>query len=564
MPEIKLKSSSLIFLVIVITVLVLVLNSAFRFLSFQKYDELDEVASLISSNYVDKIEKASLIRDGITGMISDLDPYSDYLDKKELAGLLEESKGEFQGVGMEIAVKEGYPVVISPIEDGPAYRAGIKTGDKIIKIGDQSAKDISADLAQQRLRGPKGSMVKLAVVREGVNDTLEFNLKRDVIAIRSVAFAGDIGSRVGYVRLTRFSENAPSELREALEELKGKNIIGLILDLRGNPGGLLQEAVGVAELFLGKGELVVETRGRRDSDTRKFHTSAKPVFESLPMIVLVDYGSASASEIMAGAIQDQDRGLILGDTSYGKGAVQTLFELKGDKGLKLTTAKYYLPSGRLIQKERKVEGDLDTDTATVGARRAVPLLRSEEKVFSTKKGRKVYGGGGIVPDIVIPDPAYPPLIQKIFEEGYFFDFAIHYTAAHPEISEDFQADEKVLSDFKEFLQSRNLQYRTASESGLEELKKTMSQEQYLQSKNESGNSLKETLDRLQSVLEQEKKGEFEKEKNLMKWQIEEAILTARFGPSARYQLWAKYHEQIKRAIEILKNKEEYDRLLASR
>ena len=566
MSEIKLKSSSLILLVIVITVLVLVLNSAFRFLTFQKYDELDEAASLISSNYVDKIEKENLIRDGIRGMTSDLDPYSDYLDTKELAGLLEESKGEFQGAGMEIAVKQGYPTVISPIEDGPAYRAGIKTGDKIVKIGDHTAKDMSADRAQQNLRGSKGSTVKLAVVREGINDTLEFNLKREVIEIRSVSFAGEIEDGIGYARLMRFSENAPTELRETLKKLKEKNISGLILDLRGNPGGLLQEAVGVAELFLKKGEMVVEIRGRRNPDNRKFYTSAQPVFENLPLIVLVDYGSASASEILAGTIQDRDRGLILGDTTYGKGAVQTLFELKGDKGLKLTTAKYYLPSGRLIQKERGIKEVSDTITSAEEQPRpgGIPLQQqAEKKIYLTGKGRKVYGGGGIVPDIIIPDPAYPPLIQKIFQEGYFFDYAVHYTVVHPDISENFQVDERVLSDFKEFLNSKDLEYTTASESELEKLRKTISQEQSLSSNSEAGYGLKEALDRLESILEQEKKAEYEKDKSLLKWQVEEAILTTKFGSKVRYKLWPRYQEQIKRAVEILKDKEEYERLLST-
>jgi carboxyl-terminal processing protease len=565
MPEIKLKSSSLILLVVVIAVLVLVLNSAFRFLSFQKYDELDQAAYLISSNYVEKIEKEKLIRDGMMGMTSKLDPYSDYLDKKELAGLLEESKGEFQGVGMEIAVKEGYPTVISPIEDGPASKAGIKTGDKIVKIENQSTKDLSSDQAQQKLRGPKGSKVRIAIVREGINDTLEFNLKREVIEIRSVSFAGEIEDGIGYARLTRFSENAPSELKEALKELKEKNIRGLILDLRGNPGGLLQEAVGVAELFLKKGELVVETKGRKNSDTRKFYTSAKPVFENLPIIVLVDYGSASASEILAGAIQDQDRGLILGDTTYGKGAVQTLFELSSNTALKLTTAKYFLPSGRLIQKERGIKEASDTITSAgeQSHQSGIPLQQQIEKeVYLTSKGRKVYGGGGIVPDIIIPDPVYPPLIQQIFQQGYFFDFAVHYTAVHPDFSENFQADEKVLGEFKEFLQSKDLKYTTSSESELEKLKKTLSQDQYLQSKNGSGSRVKEALDRLESILEQEKRAEYQKDKNLLKWQIEEAILTNRFGPKARYKLWPKYQEQVKKALEILKNKEEYERLLS--
>ncbi|HVP35521.1 MAG TPA: S41 family peptidase [Terriglobales bacterium] len=563
MPEIKLKSSSLILLVIMITVLVLVINSTFRFLSFQKYGELDEVASLISSNYVDTIEKEKLIRNGITGMTSDLDPYSYYLDKKELSGLLEESKGEFQGLGMEISVKEGYPVVISPIEDGPASKAGIKTGDKIVKIGNQPTKGLTSDQAQQKLRGPKGSRVKFAIVREGISDTLEFNLRREVIEIKSVSFSGVIEDGIGYVRLTRFSENAPSELKEALKELKDKNIKGLILDLRGNPGGLLQEAVGAAELFLKKGESVVEIRGRRDSDNRKFQTSARPIFENLPLIVLVNYGSASASEILAGAIQDQDRGLILGDTSYGKGAVQTVFELRGKTALKLTTAKYFLPSGRLIQKNRESDKNSSEDTVFAREQRAMPQQPSETKVYYTKKGRKVYGGGGIVPDILSPDPVYPPLLQKIFEEGYFFDYAVHYTATHPDIPENFQADEKVLNDFKKFISSKDLKYTTVSETQLEKLKQAITQEAALYSENGSASRTKEALDRLASILEQEKKAEFEKEKIPLKWQIEEAILTTKFGSKARYKLWPEYQEQIKRAVEILKNMGEYEKLLSA-
>ncbi|MDP2959966.1 MAG: S41 family peptidase, partial [candidate division Zixibacteria bacterium] len=422
----KMKSSTFVLLFVVIVLLVLLLNTTFRFLPIERISGLDEVASLISSNYVDKIEKEKLIKDGIVGMVADLDPYSEYLDKKELGGLLEESKGEFQGVGLEIAISDGYPTVVSPLEGSPAYKAGIKAGDRIIKINGISTEGLSGDKAQQKIRGPKGSKVKMTILREGIAEPFEFNLIREVIEIRSVAFAGEIEDGIGYIRLIRFSENAPPELREALKELKKKNISGLILDLRGNPGGLLPEAVGVTELFLEKGELIVEIKGRKGSDTKKFYSQTQPIFDSLPLIILVNYGSASASEIVSGAIQDQDRGLILGDTTFGKGAVQTLFELNDNTALKLTTAKYYIPSGRLIQKEFNHNKNLIADTTEI-----VDTLqnKSKEKVYYTKKGRKVYGGGGIVPDMVIPDLAFPPLIQNLLQKQLFFDFAVHYSSS---------------------------------------------------------------------------------------------------------------------------------------
>ena len=572
MSEIKMKSSTFVLLFVVIVLLVLIFNTTYRFVSIGRISGLDRVASLISSSYVDRIAKEKVIKDGITGMVADLDPYSEYLDKKELSGLLEESKGEFQGIGLEIAIRDGYPTVVSPLEGSPAYKAGIKAGDRIIEINGISTEGLSGEGAQQKIRGPKGSKVKMTIVREGIAESLEFNLIREVIEIRSVAFAGEIVDKssttrreegIGYIRLIRFSENAPGELSKALADLKTKNITGLILDLRGNPGGLLPEAVGVTELFLEKGELIVKIKGRKASDTKKFYSQVQPVFDSLPLIVLVNYGSASASEIVSGAIQDQDRGLVLGDTTFGKGAVQTLFELANNTALKLTTAKYYIPSGRLIQKEFSHNKNPTTDTTEI-----VDSLKNklEEKVYYTKKGRKVYGGGGIVPDMVIPDLAFPPLVQDLLQKQLFFDFAIHYTSSrsnstvHKNIPEDFQADDKVLKEFKDFIKSKGFEYKTATESELEKLKATIKEEK---GSEQVSNAMKETLNGLNYLIEKGKEADFEKNKELLKWQIEEAIMTKEFGSSTRYKVWAKYQEQIKKAIEILKNKEEYERLLSS-
>ena len=558
MPEIKMKSSNFILLVIVIALLILLLSGSLNFLPFGKTSGLNEVLTLITSNYVEKIEKEKLIRDGISGMMADLDPYSEYLDKKELEELLETSKGEFQGVGMEIAIKDGYPIVISPLEGTPAYEAGIKAGDKIVKIDGLSAKGLSGEETQQKIRGFKGSTVRLVVLREGIEDSLEFNIKRGVIEIKSVAFAGELEDGIGYVRLTRFSENAPVELKDALKDLKSQKIKGLILDLRGNPGGLLQEAVSVSELFLKKGEPVLEVKGRKDS--KKFYSQAEPVLDKTPLIVLVDFGSASASEIVAGAIQDYDRGLILGDTTFGKGAVQTVFELKDNTALKLTTAKYYIPSGRLIQKERESKNNLTEDTMDVGAQSRQGEMPPQ--VYYTKNGRIVYGGGGIVPDIIIPDPVFPRLIQQLLQGGYFFDFAVRFASVQQDISENFRADERVLKEFKDFLESRGFEYKTSSESELEKLEETIEEEEKSTPGARFSDDTKEILNRLSSLLRKRKESEFEKDKEFLKWQIEEAVLTKEFGSSTRYKVWARYQEQIKKAIEILKDEEKYKSLLS--
>lgn len=552
MSEIKMKRKTFVLLIVVVVVLVLLLNSTFKFLPIGNIGGLDEVASLISSHYVDKIEKEKLVEDGVSGMVTDLDPYSEYLDRKELEGLLETSKGEFQGVGMEIAIRDDYPTVISPLEGTPAYEAGIKSGDKIIRIDDISAKGLSGEEAQQMIRGPKDSEVMLTILREGIKEPLEFKLKRDVISIKSVTFAGELEEGIGYIRLIRFSENAPAELKDALNGLKIKNIKGLILDLRGNPGGLLKEAVEVSDFFLEKGELILEVKGRKDS--KKFYSQTKPIYQKTPLIVLVDFGSASASEIIAGAIQDQDRGLVMGDTTFGKGAVQTLFELKDNTALKLTTAKYYIPSGRLIQKNRKAEESIRSEKDIADSLERKP----NEKVYYTRKGRKVYGGGGIIPDILVSDPDFPLLIQNLLQKQYFFDFAVHYSSAHRDISEDFQANEEILKEFKDFIESKGFEYKSLPESELDKLKETISKE----ITERYSNRMKKILNELDYLIKEEKKADFERNKELLKSQIEEAILTKEFGSAARYKVWARYQKQIKKSIEILNDRNEYERLLS--
>ncbi|MBW1722836.1 MAG: S41 family peptidase [Deltaproteobacteria bacterium] len=307
-----------------------------------------EVLRQIEENYVEPRDPKELIYGAIKGMVQSLDPHSTFMTKEEHQELLIETKGSFTGVGIEISIRDNVLTVISPIEGTPAYEAGIKPGDKIIKINDTSTMDMSLPEAVKIIRGPKGTKVKLTVMREGADKPIEFNITRDVIPLRSVKHYR-LTPEIGYVRISSFQANTERELISALKDIeKGQKVEGLIMDLRNNPGGLLSQAVAVSDVFLDSG-VIVSTKGRDPSQTMEISAKKNGVERNYPMIVLVNSGSASAAEIVAGALQDNKRALILGTKTFGKGSVQTILPLSDGSGLRLTTARYYTPSGRSIQ-----------------------------------------------------------------------------------------------------------------------------------------------------------------------------------------------------------------------
>lgn len=323
-------------------------------LSNPTYEDLRvfaDVLSLLQKEYVEETKSKDLIYGAIKGMLETLDPHSAFLPPQMFKEMQEETKGRFEGLGIEITIRDGVLTVVSPIEDTPAYRAGIQAGDQILRIDGEPTKNLTLMDAVKRMRGPKGTKVTLTIMREGFTKPREFSLIRDVIPIRSVRYEV-LEKQYGYIRLSQFQEKTESEFMRAIkaieEETKG-NLKGLILDLRNNPGGLLDQAVKVADRFLESG-LIVSIEGRREEQKMRFH--AQPQDESLaryPLVVLVNGGSASGAEIVAGAIQDHGRGIILGTQTFGKGSVQTIFSLKDGSGLRLTTARYYTPNGRSIQ-----------------------------------------------------------------------------------------------------------------------------------------------------------------------------------------------------------------------
>jgi len=518
--------------------------------------DFGEVATVVSSQYVEKVDSEDLIKAGIEGMLSKLDPYSEYLDEKEYRALLEDTYGQFEGLGIEIAITDGWLTVIAPLEDTPADRMGIQAGDRIIEIEGVSTEGITAEEAVTKLRGKKGTVVNITIQREGIAEPMEYSIVRDVIEIRSVPYYGITSNKIGYVRLNRFSETSSYELKDAVSELLRKKIRGLILDLRGNPGGLLTQAIEVTSVFLDKDKLVVETKGKASSQNRKFFSSGKPLSTELPLVVLVGEGSASGSEIVAGAIQDWDRGIIVGASTFGKGLVQSIMRMKGGGALKLTTAKYYIPSGRCIQKPELSKSFFSQTEEVLPSDSAQKESDQAKKKFFTKGGRVVYGGGGIMPDVSVPLEKLSPLEYNLLAKLTFFDFAVHYTATHPKLPKDFEVDPTMLSEFQQSLKTKNFSYQAASEIELERLRETIRDEGRLE-------STQQVLADLEEVLKAQKEDDLKGSENYIKWKIKENILVKLYGQSAKYEeVWFNYHPEIKKAIEILSDQDKYESLLS--
>ncbi|MGZ4788963.1 MAG: S41 family peptidase [Terriglobales bacterium] len=406
------------------------------------------VFDVVEQNYADPIDADQAIyRGAIPGMLRALDPHSTFYDPRAFAALNEEQRGKYFGVGIEIGQRAGRVIVIAPISGTPAHRAGLRPGDIIVAIDGKSTDKLNDAEVADAIRGAKGTDVRITVLREGSPTPLDFNIPREEISRSSVDLHFLIRPGIGYVHISTFTHTTEGELRQSLNSFG--QLDGLILDLRQNPGGLLIGAVRAAELFLPKGVVIVSQRGR---------TSPEVVYESrygnegkmYPLVVLVNRGTASAAEVVAGALQDHDRGLIAGETTFGKGLVQTVYTLSEKTGLALTTGKYYTPSGRLIQREY-------TGVSLYGYYTSRP---DEEKgttsdVKKTDSGRRVYGGGGITPDVRIPSSKSNHFQVVLLQRYTVFDFATHYlTERH--VSATFFVDEQVLQDFRNFLTGKNI------------------------------------------------------------------------------------------------------------
>ncbi len=510
----------------------------------------DAVAFSVNSDYVDTVDPEELIKAGIKGMMRTLDPFSVLQDVKAHDRLMEMTEGKYQGLGMVIAKRNNIITVISPIEGTPAYRMGLKAGDQIMQIDDQPTEGMTTEEASKLMRGERGTTVTLKIRREGIGELLEYTIERAIIELKNVPYHGVMDGGIGYVRLSKFSKESGRELEDAIVELKKKNIKGLILDLRTNGGGLLDEAVETANLFLDDGKLVVYTQGRSDRK-REYFARGKAVYGEGPLAVLVNEGTASASEIVSGAVQDWDRGIIIGNTTFGKGLVQRVIQrnMPPEYFLKLTVAKYYVPSGRCIQKPEMVNRGSSSEEGSDS------LVMADREIFYTKGGREVYGGGGIVPDIVIEKEKYKPIEYNLERQSMFFDFAVSYTAEHPDIRQDFEVDDQMLTDFKEFLKTKDFTYKSALELGLDTLRKHIDD----QGKSEV---FVEVLKNMQELVEREKEKDFDQSLDYIKKSIKRDVLNNLYGEKSYYEeIILKADPCIQKAFEILTNQDEYKKML---
>jgi len=396
-------------------------------------DLFSQVLYLVQNNYVEAPENDKLIKGAIDGMLKTLDPHTVYLPVERAQRMDEEFSGEYSGVGIQFDLRDGAIVVIAALEGGPSYRLGIQAGDRIVEIdGKPLSKTLTNDGVFKLLRGPAGTTVAVTIERDGETEPLHFSIDRAKIPIESVPYAYMLRPGVGYIRITRFAQTTGDELEKALTDLRKQGMTSLMLDLRGNAGGLLSQAVEVLDELVPQNKRVVYTRGRIASANADYYTSEREKLANGPVVVLIDHGSASASEIVAGAIQDLDRGLVTGVNSFGKGLVQNQLRLGDGSKLLLTIAKYYTPSGRLIQRPYDKYADR-TDYANDADREDVPsdsALAARPK-FKTAAGRDVYGGGGIYPDVVVKDPANLTRPQiDLLTKRVFFEFSTHYVAEH--------------------------------------------------------------------------------------------------------------------------------------
>jgi len=504
------------------------------------------VLTQVNTFYVDEIDPDKVIKSGIDNMLKTLDPYTVYYPESETDELSFMTSGKYGGIGSLVRNNGDY-VIISEVYKGfPADLAGIKAGDLLKKVDGNSLKGFSTDKVSEKLKGNPGTDIAITVERNGKE--IDFTLKRQKIEIPPVPYYGMLDSKTGYIRFTNFTEDCVDDVRTALTTLMTGNAQQIILDLRGNPGGLLTEAVNIVNLFVGPGNEVVSTRGKVKQFDESFKTEKAAVDENIPLAIIINRGSASASEIVAGAIQDLDRGIIVGQRSYGKGLVQITRPLSYNTQLKVTTAKYYIPSGRCIQAR---DFSHPNEDGSVGI-----IPDSLAKEFKTRNGRIVKDGGGIAPDIEIQPEALSQIATELYLRNQIFDFATTYYWAHPEIKspEMFSFSDKDYNDFKTFLNGRKFSYKTVTEESLNDLIEIARREKYF-------DDHKDLFDKLKNDLAHSLDQDLTAFRDEITELLEDEIISRYFYEPGAIASTIKKDEQVMKAMEVLNDKKSYDSVI---
>ncbi len=418
--------------------------------------EYAEVITAAGDWSAEKTAPDKLVYASIRGMLSRLDPHTNFLDPSEFSSMEEKQRGSFYGLGISIQKRQGHVTVISPIEGTPAWKKGLRAGDIITRINGEPIDDWTSDEVVGHLKGPKGTQVTITIRRAGFREPIEMTITRAEIPTNSVRYAFMLTPEVGYIHLAEFTHTSSGEVVTAISRLEGQGMKKLIFDLRGNPGGVLDQAVDIADIFLKKREKIVYTRGRTSSSDQDFYAPGNGPHYAGPLVLLVNRGSASASEIVSGAIQDHDRGLIVGTTSWGKGLVQGVYPLPYGAGLALTTAKYYTPSGRWIQRDYSNFYDYINPDDDASDNRDAEAKKSG-KIFYTDAGRPVYAAGGITPDSIVRYDKSSKFVQRLQAHGVFFNFAVDYLAEHPNVPENLPVDDALRNAFFRFVQEQGVE-----------------------------------------------------------------------------------------------------------
>lgn len=506
----------------------------------------------LNSNYVDDVDAAKLMRTGIEAMAESLDPYTNYISESEVEDYRFMTTGQYGGVGATIFQRDKNIVIRETYEGYPAQKAGLLPGDIMVEIDGKSMYGKNNNEVSKFLKGSAGTELNLIIKREGIEKPFKVVLKREEIQIENVPYYGMVNENTGIILLKGFTQNAGKEVKKALQELKkNPNLTNVILDLRGNPGGLLHEAVDIANIFVNKGEKAVDTRGKNRDANKQYLTINDPIDANIPLAILTNSSSASASEIVSGVVQDLDRGVIIGQRTFGKGLVQTTRPLTYNAQLKITTAKYYIPSGRCIQ---ALDYSNRNEDGSVGK---VP--DSLIKEFKTKAGRKVYDGGGVAPDFKTDVQTNSVITQALLNKNIIFDYVNLYVVKHPKalVLSTFTLSNEDYNDFISYVKSRNFDYQTKSEKILDDYREAAVKEKYY-------DAVKSDFDQLKAKLMHDKGADLLKFQVEIKEILEEEIAARYFYQKGRIQQSLKNDIDVKKAIEVLNDKQLYSITLKSR
>jgi carboxyl-terminal processing protease len=519
---------------------------------FEVAKNLDIFASLfkeVNKLYVDDVSPTKMVHTGIDQMLNSLDPYTNYISEDQVEDFRTQNTGQYGGIGALTRTIQKKTFVSMVYESYPAYKNGLRIGDEVIKMDGIGLSTLTQEETNHLMRGQVGTPVKLSVKRYGQDNLLELEFKREKIKINNVPFSGMLANDIGYIQLSEFTSEASKEVKTALIALKEQGAKNIVLDLRGNPGGLLFEAVNICNLFVPKGKKIVDTKGKLQEHNITYETLNTPVDLEIPVAVLINRSSASASEIVAGTLQDYDRAVIIGERSFGKGLVQLSRPLPYHAQVKITTAKYYTPTGRCIQVldygHRREDGS------------AGIIPDSLKKEFKTANGRKVYDGGGIDPDIKLPAAEASPLAQVLYVNGFIFDYATLYAFNHATLvsPKNFTLTDSEYDEFIQWMKGKNYPYPSPLQSEIEAIEEAAKKEKYF-------STIKPQLEAIQFKIKDSRKNDLNLYKDQIKILLEEEIVARYYMEKGAVEARFKYDQEIKKAIEVLHDQPSYKKTLS--